>query len=215
MLRTCACAPTQASSLLKKTEGVVTLVVCNSRKEETGTAAAVDHKHVDNKLKQPEKPSECPDHLTAFYPFISIWIFPIIYILYCVWGFRIIIIIQYCWYCACGRFSVFTTLLRVRMYVCIYINIRDPLSLFSDVNKKKKCFHGFLNRIVSIARLFVGPLCSRTAAGSGDRSDKTRRRVDDRDQQGQSRLGSQHRRRVRYIAGKWIYSRVHFVPYPY
>lgn len=42
----------QASSLLKKTEGVVTLVVCNPRKDD-----AADQKNAD-KLKQPEKPSE-------------------------------------------------------------------------------------------------------------------------------------------------------------
>lgn len=45
----------QASSLLKKTEGVVTLVVCNPRKDDTATAA--DQKNAD-KPKQPEKPSE-------------------------------------------------------------------------------------------------------------------------------------------------------------
>lgn len=45
----------QASSLLKKTEGVVTLVVCNPRKDDSGTA--VDQKSAD-KPKQPEKPSE-------------------------------------------------------------------------------------------------------------------------------------------------------------
>lgn len=41
--------------MLKKTEGVVTLVVCNPRKEEGGTTA--DPKGAD-KPKQPEKPSE-------------------------------------------------------------------------------------------------------------------------------------------------------------
>lgn len=45
----------QASSLLKKTEGVVTLVVCNPRKEEGVTVA--DQKTAD-KPKQPEKPSK-------------------------------------------------------------------------------------------------------------------------------------------------------------
>lgn len=45
----------QASSLLKKTEGVVTLVVCNPRKDEGVTAA--DQKTAD-KPKQPEKPSK-------------------------------------------------------------------------------------------------------------------------------------------------------------
>lgn len=46
----------QASSLLKKTEGVVTLVVCsNPRKDDSGTVE--DHKKSD-KPKQPEKLSE-------------------------------------------------------------------------------------------------------------------------------------------------------------
>lgn len=45
----------QASSLLKKTEGVVTLVVCNPRKDEVVTAT--DQKSAD-KPKQPEKPSK-------------------------------------------------------------------------------------------------------------------------------------------------------------
>jgi len=39
--------------LLKKTEGVVTLVVCNSRKDD-----AADQKHADNKPRRPEKPGE-------------------------------------------------------------------------------------------------------------------------------------------------------------
>lgn len=46
----------QASSLLKKTEGVVTLVVCNSRKDDSG--AATEQKHATDKPKQPEKPSK-------------------------------------------------------------------------------------------------------------------------------------------------------------
>ncbi|XP_025199580.1 multiple PDZ domain protein-like isoform X3 [Melanaphis sacchari] len=52
-----------ASSLLKKTEGVVTLVVCNPRKDEVVTAT--DQKSAD-KPKQPEKPKSqspvCLDH---------------------------------------------------------------------------------------------------------------------------------------------------------
>ncbi|XP_060849299.1 multiple PDZ domain protein-like isoform X1 [Rhopalosiphum padi] len=52
-----------ASSLLKKTEGVVTLVVCNPRKDEVVTAT--DQKNAD-KPKQPEKPKSqspvCLDH---------------------------------------------------------------------------------------------------------------------------------------------------------
>ncbi|XP_025414266.1 multiple PDZ domain protein-like isoform X4 [Sipha flava] len=52
-----------ASSLLKKTEGVVTLVVCNPRKDDSGTAA--DQKNAE-KPKQPEKPKSqspvCLDH---------------------------------------------------------------------------------------------------------------------------------------------------------
>eukprot|EP00102_Acyrthosiphon_pisum_P012560 XP_008181774.2 PREDICTED: multiple PDZ domain protein isoform X5 [Acyrthosiphon pisum] len=52
-----------ASSLLKKTEGVVTLVVCNPRKDEGVTVA--DQKAAD-KPKQPEKPKSqspvCLDH---------------------------------------------------------------------------------------------------------------------------------------------------------
>jgi len=61
----------QASSLLKKTEGVVTLVVCNSRKDDAATTAAADQKHVDNKPKQPEKPSESIDRclIISFYIF--------------------------------------------------------------------------------------------------------------------------------------------------
>lgn len=70
----------QASSLLKKTEGVVTLVVCNPRKDDGGTA--VDQKNAE-KPKQPEKPSKLIDPLSNFFlKFHSLRLYIVMFLLH-------------------------------------------------------------------------------------------------------------------------------------
>jgi hypothetical protein len=78
----------QAASLLKKTEGVVSLVVCNPNKvkEDEKKAAEVDGSSISTPQsiaaavpslrKEPEKPSE--SHITVFH---SLWLMSVFHVI--------------------------------------------------------------------------------------------------------------------------------------